>query len=344
MVIFESLHDIKVAHPCSVSIGTFDGVHRGHMAVLDVMKDHARKYGLQTFVYTFKNNPASFFSGKTNLIMDEAEKISLFESLEVDYLAILPFDREQVDLSADSFVEDILVDKMRAGFISVGHDFRFGHGASSTAYDLRGMGQRLGFEVHIMEPVLHCGRRISSTDIREHLARGEMEEVAELLGRYYFIESTVTSGAAIGRKMGIPTINFSVNPELILRKGVYFTTCERRGEQILSITNVGFKPTVTNEHRLVVETHLLDFDGDLYGEKVKVHFLKWHRDERKFSSVSELSDQITKDITMAKTYFSKISHFPTVSRFSKEESSNDVFFTGKNCMKTIVSDNGYIFE
>lgn len=289
-----------------MSIGTFDGVHLGHMAVLDVMKDNAKKCGYKTFVYTFKNNPASFFSGKSNLIMDEAEKISLFESLGIDYLAILPFDQQQVDLSAQTFIEDILVKRIQAKCISVGHDFRFGHGAVSTAYDLKEMGADYGFDVHIMQPVVYHGKRISSTDIREHLARGEMEEVAVLLGRKYFIEHMVTSGSAIGRTMGTPTINFVVNPELVLKKGVYFTTCEWEDKCILSITNVGYKPTVSDEHQLVVETHLLDFRDNLYGKKIKVHFWKWHRQERKFPSIHELRDQISEDISKARDYFKEM--------------------------------------
>lgn len=303
MIIFQTLQDIHVPHPCSVSIGTFDGVHLGHMAVLEVMMDNAKKYGYKTLVYTFTNNPASFFSGRSRLIMDEKEKIALFESLGIDYLAILPFDRQQVDLSADAFVEEILVRRIHAKYISVGHDFRFGHGASSHAHDLKEMGKRYGFDVHIMEPVLHHGKRISSTDIRELLSRGEMEEVAKMLGRHYFMEHRVTSGMAIGRKMGIPTINFLVNPELVLKKGVYFTTCEWKGRVIPSITNVGFKPTVSEEHQPVVETHLLDFDDSLYGERVKVNFWKWHREERKFESLEELKTQIVKDIEEARVFF-----------------------------------------
>lgn len=289
-----------------MSIGTFDGIHLGHMAVLDVMKQNAEKYGYKTFVYTFKNNPASFFSGKTNLIMDEAEKISLFQSLGIDYLAILPFDREQVDFSARAFIEDILLKRIRAKYISVGHDFRFGHGAASTAYDLKEMGPSYGFDVHIMQPVLRHGKRISSTDIREFLARGEMEEVAGLLGRHYFIEHLVTNGSAIGRTMGTPTINFIVNPELVLKKGVYFTTCEWEDRCVLSITNVGYKPTVSEEHQLVVETHLLDFNDNLYGKTIKVNFWKWHREEKKFPSIEELRSRIAADIEEARAFFSGV--------------------------------------
>ncbi|MDO4754230.1 MAG: bifunctional riboflavin kinase/FAD synthetase [Bacillota bacterium] len=306
MIVYHFLKDIDVSDDCAVSIGTFDGIHLGHTAVLRVMIEKAEELGLKTFVYTFKNNPAAYFSGKNPLIMDENEKISVLESLGVDYVALLPFDEEQVSMTAESFVEDVLCKKMHARFVSVGHDFRFGQGASSTADDLRRYGVRFGFEVHVMSPVLHRGKRISSTDIRELLIRGDMQEVRELLGRDYFVEDTVSSGSAIGRRMGIPTINFVGHPELALKKGVYFTISDIGGKSYRSVTNVGMKPTVTDRNELVIETHLLEFDEELYGEKVKVRFLKWHRDEKKFDSIVALSNQIAEDIKTAKEFFNKI--------------------------------------
>lgn len=309
MTVFESLEKIDVPASCSVSIGTFDGVHIGHMAVLDVMLLKAKEMGLKSFVYTFQNNPSAYFKGNSEtggLITGKAEKLAILESMGVDYVALLPFDEVQVALSAEDFVKEILAARLGAKFVSVGHDFRFGHGAAHHASDLKEMGREYHFDVHIMTPILYNGIRISSTDIRMFLSEGKVEEAARLLGRNFFVIGTVVSGAAIGRKIGVPTINFSVTKDLSLRKGVYFTRCEFGGRILNSITNVGVKPTVTTEDRLVMETHLLDFTGDLYGTDVKVSFLKRRRDEMRFRDVAQLQEMIRNDKRAAEDYFRRM--------------------------------------
>lgn len=307
MKIFNSIHEISPSEECSVSIGTFDGLHLGHIAVLEEMIAYARARDLATFVYTFSNNPAGFIRGDDRaalLIMDEAEKMSVLERMGIDYLASLPFDEEQLHITADSFVHDILLGRIHAKNVTVGHDFRFGQGGKSTIAELRDYGERFHFRVSVIAPVMHGGKRISSTDIRALLAEGKVRAASELLGREYFLVGDVVSGAALGRKLGIPTINLNANAALVLKRGVYFTICHVGGASYPSITNIGYKPTVSSGDDLVVETHLFDFGGDLYGTHVKLDFLKWHREERKFASKEELATTIMQDMEAARAFFS----------------------------------------
>lgn len=311
MKVFQSIEEIRVDRSCAVSVGTFDGLHLGHISVLEEMIRKSKEKNLATFVYTFKNNPAAYLKGEIDSpqIMDEEEKQYVLKEKGIDHLASLPFDETQISMSADDFVHFVLRDKIRAESVVVGHDFRFGHGGTSTASDLREYGIRYGFETSVIDPVLYEGVRISSTDIRKLLKNGEMRHASRLMGREFFLIGNVINGAAIGRKNGIPTINFEVSASLIMKRGVYFTTCEWGNRIYPSITNIGFKPTVSSDHKMGVETHLLDFEGNLYGQKVKVNFLKWHREERRFSDIPALYEQIFSDISEAKLFFAQMSSY-----------------------------------
>lgn len=290
-----------------MSIGTFDGIHIGHRTVLAGMKLSAVSRGLKTLVYTFSNNPAEFIKkqGLPKVIMDVEEKIQVFADMGIDYLVIVPFDEAQAAIEAEQYVEDILIGLLRAKVVTVGHDFKYGRGGSAGADKLRKMCEERGVSVNIFEPVAFNGTRVSSTEIRRLLEDGRVEEANILLGHLHFMKGKVVRGKQLGRKLGIPTINLELKPSAyLMRRGVYFTRC-RIGTAIYnSVTNVGHNPTISDaDTNWYVETHVLDFNKEVYGEPVVIEFLKWHRAELSFEGLEALKDQLTKDIDSARMYF-----------------------------------------
>ncbi len=347
MKVFETIDSIDVKDDCAISVGTFDGIHVGHMEVIRAMQEDAQKRDLKTLVYTFKNHPASFFKKDKAMpmIMNEAEKYSVFNRLGIDYVCNVPFDKYQHEVSSDEFVNTVLVNTCRAKSVSVGYDFKFGYGASAGTEDLIQYGQKFGFTVSITPPVLVEGERVSSTNIRRLLLDGELEKASKLLGRPHFIIGEIRQGKQLGRKIGFPTINIDRGKIEALRKGVYFTNCVIEGEIFTSITNIGLNPTVSDTALVKAETHLLeksdvldqmerevseniwrdnrgevagytrpkesvirqesvDLGADsLYGKQAEIIFLKWHRDEVKFSSKEELAKTVLSDIEEARAFF-----------------------------------------
>lgn len=311
MKVFRNLNEVQgIEGETSVSIGTFDGIHIGHRTVLAGMKLSAVSRGLKTLVYTFSNNPAEFIKkqGLPKIIMDVEEKIQVFADMGIDYLVIVPFDEAQAAIEAEQYVKDILIGLLRAKVVTVGHDFKFGRGGSAGADKLRRMCEDLGVSVNIFEPVAFNGTRVSSTEIRRLLEEGRVEEANILLGHLHFMKGKVVRGKQLGRKLGIPTINLELKPSAyLMRRGVYFTRC-RIGTAIYnSVTNVGHNPTISDaDANWYVETHVLDFNKEVYGEPVVIEFLKWHRAELSFEGLEALKDQLLKDIESARMYFQVI--------------------------------------
>ncbi len=321
MKVFETIESIDIRDDCAISVGTFDGIHVGHIEVIKAMQDEAKKRNVKTLVYTFKNHPASFFKKDKAMpmIMNEAEKYSVLEHLGIDYVCNVPFDKYQHEVSADEFINNVLVNTCHAKSVSVGYDFKFGYGASAGTDDLIQYGEKFGFTVSITPPVLVDGERVSSTNIRRLLLDGELQKASKLLGRPHFIIGEVRQGKQLGRKIGFPTINIDRGKIEALRKGVYFTNCVIEGETFTSITNIGLNPTVSDTALVKAETHLLersrgvtsmnrsevlDLGTDsLYGKQAKIIFLKWHRDEAKFSSKEELAKTVLHDIDEARAFF-----------------------------------------
>lgn len=307
MKVFTRLSEIDVDRDNAVSIGTFDGLHLGHAAVLGDMIEYARINDLGSLAYTFSNNPLDFILKRdcVSLILGSEEKKLVFEELGTDCLVSVPFDDEQMNMTADYFVEEVVIEKLRARAVFVGHDFSFGKGGTEGALELRERCKKHGVEVFIHEPVMHDGLRISSTQIRRLLAEGDLVGARELLGRDYFVIGNVVRGLSIGKSMGIPTINFRVD-EIILKTGVYVTRSVVDGVSYQSVTNIGVKPTVTDVGDMYVETHLIDFEGDLYGREVRVDFLKRLRDEKKFENREELTAAIEENIEDSRRYFAGV--------------------------------------
>jgi len=306
----------------SVAIGKFDGIHRGHQKLIEEIMDYKSK-GYKTAVFTFEPSPAAFFGdGSYKGLTTRDEKRHIFAKLGVDVLVEYPLNKESAAVAAADFVQDILIKKMHTKAVVCGPDFTFGDKGKGDVELLNKLGNELGFEVKICDKV-KAGKSdsyasdkdikeansvvaeddksscedISSTLIRKEVEAGQMELVTEHIGAYYSVTGVVTKGKQIGRTIGLPTVNLIPEDDKLLPPfGVYEAMISFGGGHYRGITNVGVKPTVTDEKKVVVETFIFDFDGDLYGKTITVNLLRMVRPERRFASVEELKAQIESDI------------------------------------------------
>jgi riboflavin kinase/FMN adenylyltransferase len=288
-----------------LTIGNFDGVHKGHIILFDKVKERAKALHGQSVVMTFEPHPIRVMKPGNGppLITPMKEKLDLILETEMDFIFCLPFTREFAAISAQDFVKDILIKKIGIKEIVVGYDYTFGHNRLGDLSLLREMGGQFGFGVHIIEPIYINRRLVSSTSIRKLVREGDLIDAGALLGRHYQICGTVIKGDNRGgRLLGFPTANLKVVDELIPRMGVYAVTVNVDDNTYNGVTNIGTNPTF-GEHALSVETHLLDFSGDLLGKTIRVNFIQRLRNEKSFNSIKELSDQITEDIRVARELF-----------------------------------------
>lgn len=283
----------------AVAVGYFDGVHLGHQKVICTTCKELTS-GLAPAVFTFQQDRlGGRGKGEIQNILTQKDKEALLEEMGVELLVCPPFS-QFMDYSPARFVKKILVDKMNAGAVCCGSDYRFGKGAEGDTEVLTKLCGEYGIAVHIIPPLLWCDSPVSSTRIRAAIEAGDMIAAAELLGRPYSLRLPVVQGRRLGRTIGIPTINQMLPPHLVLpRFGVYRSTVEVGGERFSAITNVGVKPTVKGKG-VSAETHIFDWSGDLYGRTVEVQLLDFIRDERRFDSVEVLKEQIEADIKTAK--------------------------------------------
>lgn len=304
-----------VLTPTAVALGNFDGVHLGHRQVIQPVVP-SRPLGesgqlLHSTVVTFHPHPQEFFSGQPRRLLTPVhEKAVLLKALGVDQLILLPFDRELASLSPEQFVEQILLDQLKARRISVGLDFHFGRGRTGTAADLQAIAASRGVEVMIAQLKSLDGERISSSAIRQALQAGNLALSNHLLGRPYSLVGRVFQGQQLGRKLGFPTANLKLPPEKFLPKlGVYAVRvhiCQPGDSRALLATptlpgvmNLGYRPTVDGTTQ-VVEVHLLDWSGDLYDQTIVVSLEKFLRPEQKFASLEDLKAQIQVDCDSAR--------------------------------------------
>lgn len=301
MRIYHSLDSLHL-DPSAVALGTFDGVHIAHQAVIKNMVKHARAHQLLSVVYTFSNHPKELREeNPPKRLMTPEQKEKLLASLGVDVLVMVPFDESQLNIPAEDFVEEILLKKINTKHITVGYDFKFGKKAKGCV-NLLSKYQDY-FTLDVVEPIKNDDLTISSTNIRKFLLAGDVEMANELLGRYYDIHGLVIHGKHMGRKLGYPTINLQTTYEMsVLKPGVYITKTRVNGIEHPSVTNVGFNPTF-NQENFNVETYILDFEGDLYGQHVEVLFIKFISPEMKFDSLEDLIKKIDGDVQMARDYF-----------------------------------------
>lgn len=301
---FEKIDDIERIEPACAALGNFDGVHAGHRKLIEAAVAKAKEKGLASAVFTFSNHPKSLIPGAKpvkNIVYRE-EKEALIEGLGVDYYVNIPFTAEIMQMSPEAFVKTFLHDKLNAREIFCGFNYHFGFKGEGDTKILRILGAKYDFHVNEMKAVSIDGDVVSSTLIRNMIMAGEMEECSKYLGRNYDIGGEVVVGNKLGRTIGFPTSNIMIDESMVTPpNGVYITYCIYNGVKYPSITNVGIKPTI-GSFKKNMETHIFNFDKELYGKKIKVEFIKKTRDEVKFRSIEELSAQIAKDCNEAKAY------------------------------------------
>ncbi|MDR0886456.1 MAG: bifunctional riboflavin kinase/FAD synthetase [Clostridiales Family XIII bacterium] len=305
MKIFDNIENIDNIQPTAIALGNFDGFHRGHVALIRRTIEVAQLNGLKSAIFTFANHPRNVIAGRSVVkhIMYPQDKLWAFEKLGLDYVFSLPFDEFFHHMDATTFIKDYVLGKFNAEEILCGFNFHFGKGATGNAEALAKLADSEGFELELIEPVMVGDELVSSTTIRRYIHDGKMEHAATLLGRAFYIKGEVIHGNAIGRTIGFPTANIILDQSMVQPAHGVYTARVRVDNQIYNaVTNVGVRPTIGDEHKLI-ESHILDFDGDLYGKEMKVELLKHLRGEMKFASLEELAASIDADKKVAEEYF-----------------------------------------
>lgn len=293
-------------------VGNFDGIHLGHQMILNYAMQHAREIGAVPTALTFEPPPLKVLRPESAplRLSTNQQRLEWFGLAGMEAAVVLPFTQELSQLSAEEFVGQILVRDLQVRSVVVGENFRFGHRQRGNVTLLREMGMRNGFEVVIHEPVKYKNSVISSTLIRKQISEGDVTSAARLLGRPFVLTGEVVSGTGTGRRFTFPTLNLSVEQELLPARGVYITRTVLDGESSShrSVTNVGMRPTF-NGNALSIETHLLDYSGNFAPKRIEVRFWKRLREEKKFASADELRSQIARDIAKANAFFTRLRRF-----------------------------------
>lgn len=299
---FQSLAQVSLSQ-CALTIGAFDGVHLGHQKIIEAVIEDARQQGAPSVVLTFYPHPSVVLRGRrpSFYLTSPDERADRLGELGVDVVVTETFDEELSRVPASDYLERL---KQHLGFRSlwVGSDFALGHQREGTVHYLRDAQQERDFELHVVEPVRMEGEVVSSTRIREALRTGDVARAAAYLGRWFSLPGEVEQGAGRGKQLGIPTANLSLWRERAFpRKGVYACLAQVEDRTLEAVTNVGVRPTFDEETpRPIVETHLLDFEGDLYGQTIRLHFVDRLRDEKRFDGPQQLLQQIERDIERAR--------------------------------------------
>jgi len=292
-----------------LALGNFDGVHRGHRKILDRVCRVAGERGATPVVMTFDPHPPRVVrpDKAPPLLMTTAQKLEAIEAAGLQGAAIVRFTTELSHWDPDTFVQRVLVDWLRVAEVWVGANFLFGHDRAGNFSMLRVLGARYGFRAEKIDPIRYKDFVVSSTRIRRLVSEGRVDEAGALLGHQYFVDGRVVAGDRRGRTVGFPTANLSTDNELLPPNGVYATTLTLDSVVRPSVTNVGVRPTVDTSGQLSVETHVFDFERDIYGARVRVGFVQRLRDERRFESLDALKMQIGADCDRARVLFSRLS-------------------------------------
>jgi riboflavin kinase/FMN adenylyltransferase len=304
MIIFNGIHKLnRPLGPVAATIGNFDGIHLGHQKIIEKVIQKGKEMQIKKVLITFDPHPARVImpSKAPKLINNRHQKIKILEGLGIDILLFVPFDRDLSLMTAEEFLNEIMK-KIDLSVIYIGENFRFGRNRSADCKTLAALGERLGFKVGCVPFIRADEKIVSSSLIREMVKTGQVEEVSLQLGRPYSIEGKVVPGEGRGRMMNIPTANIQPYNELIPERGIYISEMVVAGSKYESVTNIGIRPTFDLSHQ-TIETHIMDFQNHIYGERVELFIHKKIRDEVKFESAEKLSERIQKDIEEMKTFF-----------------------------------------
>jgi riboflavin kinase / FMN adenylyltransferase len=309
MRIIRGLHHLEALHSgCVLTIGNFDGLHLGHLAVIEKLSARGMNLGLPVVVMIFEPQPLEYFL-KDNApprLTRLREKVIQFAKLPIDVLLIAHFNERFANLDAGHFVDDILINKLNVKHLVVGDDFHFGKARCGNFAMLKDKGKLHGFSVEDTGSYLSQGLRVSSTLIRDALGAGDLTQAEQLLGRPYSVCGRVAHGGKRGRTIGFPTANIKMFRKISPIRGVFAVTVTGINDlELTGIANVGTRPTIDGSNDVILETHLFDFDGDIYGRYIEVHFKHKIRDELRFQSLEQLQDQIKRDVAQTKTLFAQ---------------------------------------
>lgn len=294
----------SASEPVIATIGNYDGVHLGHRAIVRGVVHEARRRGATSVLVTFEPHPLAIVAPERRppRIQTRRQRLASLEALDLDEVRVVDFDRHLAALDGNAFFAEVLLPRLAIAAIHVGREFRFGKGRGGDLRTLEEIGRRHGFQVVGVPHVLQDGETVSSSAVRAAAGDGDVERARRLLGRPFAVEGLVVRGDGRGRRMDFPTANLDVENDVLPRRGVYVTEASVAGERVPSVSNVGVRPTFGGT-ALTVEAHLLDWSGDLVGERLELSFLARLRDERTFSGVDELADQIARDRAAASAWF-----------------------------------------
>ena len=295
-------------HPV-LALGNFDGLHRGHLKIIERVKRGAAEHGGTPMAMTFDPHPSRVVrpDKAPALLMTKSQRLEALERAGVSAVAVVRFTRELSQWDPETFVRTVLVEWLRVSDVWVGANFLFGHDRSGNFSTLRTLGQRYGFRADKIDPVRYKEFVVSSTRIRRLVAEGRMDESGALLGHQFYVDGVVVEGKHRGRELGFPTANLKTENELLPPNGVYATTTTIDGIVHPSITNIGLRPTFGDTTKPIIEAYVMGFEGNLYGQSVRLGFVQRLRDERKFDDVDALRTQMEADRRRAERLFAQLS-------------------------------------
>ncbi|HSE31790.1 MAG TPA: bifunctional riboflavin kinase/FAD synthetase [Pyrinomonadaceae bacterium] len=307
MRLFHGTDNAEIQRPTVLTLGVFDGLHIGHQLIMKIVVERARAIGAVPTVITFDPHPRAVLHPESAppLLQTFDQKVEGFGVLGIEQTIVVRFTKEFSEIGAYEFLRDVVKERLHAQEVYLGKGFAFGHNREGHIDLLKRVGKELGFVAGEVPEVSLRNRRVSSSKIRELLTRGEVNLARRMLGRPYGVEGRVEHGAERGHQLGFPTANLHPQNRVIPRNGVYVSGTLIDGQWRRSVTNVGVRPTFGSVAEPSVETFVMDWSGDLYGDVVRVRFLHRLRDEKRFNSLDELKTQISRDVARANSYFSR---------------------------------------
>lgn len=307
LVLHDPLRQTDLPSGCVATIGNFDGLHRGHREIVRGLVTRAQELGVPSVAVTFHPHPLTVVAPDRvpRQILTLQQKEELLAEMNLDALLVVPFTHEFSRWTAERFVKELMVDALKVREVRIGRDFSFGAGREGNIEKLEGFGSKYGFHVLGIDEVKIRGVRISSSLVRRAIEKGSMRTVKLGLGRTHYIDGRVATGRRLGRKIGFPTVNVDPANDLFPGSGVYITTCrfDSFAGSFESVTNIGVRPTLYENYATTIESHILDFDSNVYEDGVRVYFHALLRREQRFRSALELTNQIRADIERSRQYF-----------------------------------------
>lgn len=297
MIILDNDYNKKLEYKTYIALGSFDGLHKGHMALINRVVDEALLNDSKSLVYTFTNHPLSVACPERvpKLLMDNEQKIHILRSAGIDIVALVDFTFEFMQTSPEDFIR-LLLEKYNAKGLVIGFNYKYGYKNMGNAHTLKELSDKLGFELIVIDPEADEDGLYSSTRIRTLIEEGRISEANNLLIEPFMLRGTVIPGKKNGKAMGYPTANMSFDENMLIPKdGVYYTNVELDGEIYRGITSVGTNPTISDNNPITVETYILDFNKDIYGSEIKLYFLEWMRGMIKYDTIDELKEQLRLD-------------------------------------------------